>query len=124
MELRVKQYITLRDKKAALKKKHEEELKPYNEAMDMLEAFILTWLDKLSANNIATDVGTAYASQRVSATVADGSEFWKHVLSTQNFDLIDKRANAPACTAYVQEHGAPPPGINYNIMRTLNVRRA
>lgn len=124
MEERVRQYVTLRDKKRELKKKHEEELKPYTEAMDMLEAYILTWLDKLNVNNVKTDAGTAYVTERVSATVADGSSFWRHVLSTEDFDLIDKRANGPACTKFVEEHGTPPPGINYSVMRELGVRRA
>ena len=71
MEKRVKQFIALRDKKKEIKKKHEDELKPYQEAMDALEGYIMTWLHSLNANNIATDAGTAYMSTRVSATVAD-----------------------------------------------------
>lgn len=124
MDLRVKQFVALRDKKKAIKKKHEEELKPYEEAMDALETFIMSQLQAMNANNIATDAGTAYLSTRVSATVGDAEAFWNEVLSSKNFDLIDKRANAPAVTAYVEKHGHAPAGINYSTMLTLGVRRS
>jgi hypothetical protein len=50
-------------------------------------------------------------------------EFWEYVLSNGLFDLVDKRANAPAVTEHIQKHGTPPPGINYSTMITLGVRR-
>jgi len=124
MDLRVQQYIALRDKKKELKKKHEDELRPYNDAMDALEQAIMTQLQAMNAENIKTDKGTAYLTTRVSATVADAEAFWNHVVSTQDWSLIDKRANAPAVTAYVEKHGHAPPGLNYNTMLELGVRRA
>lgn len=121
--LRVKQFVQLRDKIKEIKKRHEEELKPYNEGKDALEAYVLQWLQALNLEHAATEAGTAYLSTRVSATVKDMSEFWGYVLTNQLFDLIDKRANAPAVTEHIKQHGAPPPGVNYSTLLTLGVRR-
>lgn len=124
MDLRVKQFIALRDKKKEIKKKHEEELKPYEEAMDALEAAIMSQLQAMNAQNIKTDAGTAYLTTKVSATVGDGEAFWAYVRDNNDWDLIDKRANAPACTVYVEKHGHAPPGINYSTMLALGIRRS
>ena len=93
------------------------------QAMDQLEGFIMAWLQAMNANNIATDAGTAYLSTRSSATVSDGEAFLNHVKTHNLWDLMDKRANAPAVAAYVEQHQAAPPGINFRTMVTLGVRK-
>jgi hypothetical protein len=121
---RVEQYVKLRDKIKEVKARHEEELKPYNEAKEALEVYVLQWLQALNLEHAATAAGTAYLSTRVSATVKDMSAFWDFVRTNQLFDLVDKRANAPAVTEYIQKNGAPPPGVNYTTMLSLGVRRS
>jgi len=120
---RVTQFIQLRDKIKAIKDKHKEELKPYEEGKEALEAYIMQWLQALKLEHAATEAGTAYLSTKVSATVKDMAEFWKYVQTNGLFDLVDKRANAPAVTAHIKQHGAPPPGVNYSTMLSLGVRR-
>lgn len=121
---RTEQFIQLRDKIKAIKDRHKEELKPYNEAQEALEAYIIQWLQALKLEHAATEAGTAYLTTKVSATVKDMSEFWGYILANQAWDLMDKRANAPAITAHIEKHGAPPPGVNYSTMLDLGVRRS
>lgn len=124
MNLRVSQFVELRDKIKAIKERHEAELVPYQAAKEKLEALMLGYLQSVKTNNMATDSGTAYVSTRVSATIKDGEAFWKFVKEHELFDLMDKRANAPAITDYITTHGQPPPGVNYSTMLVLGVRRA
>lgn len=121
--LRVTQFIQLRDKIKEIEKRHEEELKPYKEGKDALEAYIMQWLQALKLEHAATEAGTAYLFTRVSATVKDMSEFWAYVQTNGLFDLIDKRANKTAVTEFVKQNGQPPPGVNYTTMLDLGVRR-
>jgi hypothetical protein len=121
--LRITQFIQLRDKIKEIKQRQKDELKPFEEGKDMLEAYIIQHLQAMKMEHAATEAGTAYLSSRVSATVKDMGEFWEYVLSNGLFDLVDKRANAPAVTEHIQKHGTPPPGINYSTMITLGVRR-
>jgi len=124
MGKRIKQCIELRDKIKAIKKKHTEELKPYIEVQDQLEGMLLSWLNSMNSKNVATEHGTAYITTRNSATVADMEAFWAFVQEKQAYDLIDKRANAPAVAEFVEANGTAPPGVNFRMMQDVNVRRA
>lgn len=124
MGKRVKQTIDLRDKIKAIQKRHKEELKPYLEVMEQLEMLILSWLNATNSKNVATDHGTAYITTRNSATVADMEVFWQFVQDKGLYDLIDKRANAPAVAEFIEANGQAPPGVNFRQMQDVNVRRS
>jgi hypothetical protein len=38
--------------------------------------------------------------------------------------MLDKKPNVTAITEYVNTHGVPPPGVNYNTRVDVNVRRS
>jgi hypothetical protein len=124
MGKRIKQRIELRDKIKAIKKRQTEELKPYLEVEDQLDALLLGWLNAMNSKNVATEHGTAYVTTRHSATVADMEVFWKFVQEKGLFELIDKRANAPAVAEFVEANGDAPPGVNFRTLQEVNVRRS
>lgn len=121
---RVEQFVKLRDKLRELEDRHKAERKPYDEAMEQLRLIILGHLDAAGVDSItAKGVGTAYRTVRKSATIADGDAFRRHVIGSQEFDLCDWRANANAVEAFINQHGAPPPGVNYSTLAQVGVRR-
>lgn len=123
MELRTSQYIKLRDQIKAIEERHKEELKKPKEVLAKLEAVLATGLKSANAQNISTSAGTVYFSTRVSAKIKDGDAFWNFVVTNEAYELIDKRANAPAITDYLKENSALPPGIDYSTMQVVGVRR-
>lgn len=124
MGKRVKQAIDLRDKIKAIQKRQKEELKPYLEVQEQLEMLILSWLNATNSKNVATEHGTAYITTRNSATVGDMEAFWNFVKEKGLFDLVDKRANAPAVAEFIEANGHAPPGVNFRQMQDVNVRRS
>lgn len=121
---RVKQYIKLRDVMREKNKKHEEEMKPYEEALMQLNDVLLQHLTAQNAESLRTEHGTIYKSRRFSASIKDAEAFWDYVVSNQAWELVDKRANANACADHTTKTGTPPPGLNFSSIYTAGVRRA
>jgi hypothetical protein len=125
MEKYIAKYLALRDKVSEMKKRHKEELAPFNEAQDMLEAMFLKHLIAVGTDSAATKgVGTVYRTTKRSATIQDATEFRKYVLENNAWDLVDLKANAPAVAAFIEEQAAPPPGVNFTQTTEVGVRRA
>lgn len=124
IEKRVKQYVAVRDAIKAMKDKHEKELEPMVDIQNVLTGVIQQCLEAVGAESIKTSEGTAYTTTRYTASLADPATFMQFVRDTQNFDLLDRKANAPACRDYVGEHGTLPPGVNLSSISTIGVRRA
>lgn len=123
VEKRVGQYVKLRDLKAEMKAKHEEELKPVNETMGMIEEELKSALNAVNATNMKTDKGTVSLSIKATASAADINAFWTWVITQGAFDMLDKKPNVTAITEYVKQNGVPPPGVNYTTYQGVGVRR-
>ena len=124
IETRVEQYVKIRDIIRDLEKKHEETIKPYKDSLEALGSVLLDHLTTTGLESARTASGTVYRTERVSASIQDVSAFWGHVVGTESWDLIDKRANKTAVSDYVSVNGTPPPGVNYNVSHVVGVRRA
>lgn len=124
IEKRCAQYIALRDKIKLIQDRHKAELKPYTNAMVLLEGVFTQVLDSVNAENIKTDAGTIYKSIQASATVANMDEFRRHVIGAQDWDLVDWKVNKTAVRTWLDAGAALPPGVNYSTHVKINVRRA
>lgn len=123
VEKRVGQFVQLRDLKAELKAKHESEMKPINDTMEMIKDELKQALASVNAQNMKTDAGTVSLTSKISASAADINAFWTWVITQGAFDMLDKKPNVTAITEYVKQHGVPPPGVNYNVFVDVGVRR-
>jgi hypothetical protein len=116
-------YVTLRDKKEALKKKQAEEMAPLSERMTKLEAWLQNHLNKQNLKTLRGEAGTAFIKEVTSATVEDGEAFFEFVKSTEKWELIDRRCSKSVVDAYFQTFGTLPPGIKYTREEVCQVRR-
>ena len=123
VEKRVGQFVKLRDMKAELAEKHKTEMQPINETMEMLKEELKIALNAANAENMKTSAGTVSLSRKVSASASDINAFWTWVITQGAFDMLDKKPNVTAITEYVQQHGVPPPGVNYSVFQDVGVRR-
>lgn len=123
VDQRVGQYIQVRDALKALEEEYEKKKQPLVEVQNLLNGWLMDFLDKAGADSIKTAAGTCYLSTRYTASLADPDAFMKHVIENNRFELLDRRANATAVKDYVKEHGQLPPGANLSAMKTLGVRR-
>lgn len=123
-ETLVEQYVRLRDTLKKADEDHKEKTKAARDYRDKLEAKLLAKLNDAGGESVKTREGTVYRTTRRNATVADGDTFRKFIIEQEAFDLVDWRANAPAIADFIEEEGAPPPGVNFSTAYTVGVRRA
>jgi hypothetical protein len=118
-------YIKLRDKKAQLKSEFQDAVAPVQEKMDKLEAKFLEIMNTTGVDSLKTEHGTAYSSTRSSASVADKDVFFTFVKENNEWPLMEVRASSTAVKQFAEANeGELPPGINYNVERTINIRRS
>lgn len=123
VEKRIGQFVMLRDMKAALEEKHKGELKPITDTMEMIKDELKTAMLAVNVDNMKTSNGTASLKQKVSASASDINMFWTWIVTQGAFDMLDKKPNVTAITEYVKVNGVAPPGVNYNVLLDVGVRR-
>lgn len=123
IELRVGQYVNLRDRIADIKERHKKELEPFNEAMEMLNDLFMREMKRLNVSSLKASTGTVSVTLKDSASAADPSALWTHIVATGEWELLDKKPNLTAVREYIEKHGVPPPGVNYSSILRAGVRR-
>lgn len=135
VEGRVAQYVKLRDMIRKMEEDHKQKITPFKDTLEQLGSWLLAQLDQQKVESARTNAGTVYRSIKRSASIADENAFWTYVITSGNFDLLDKRANITAVADFIAEQTqkaktdpnvqvGPPPGINYQERFTVGVRRA
>lgn len=119
----VSDYVAVRDKIREKEAAHKEELKPLKAVLDKISGHLTKWLGDTKSESIRTEAGTCYLTTRWSASLADADAFLKFVRETNNFDLLDRKANATAVRDYVEEHHCLPPGVNLSSIQQVGVKR-
>jgi hypothetical protein len=117
-------YIALRDKKEAIQKQQKAVVKQYDDALEMIENYLMGHLRGQKLTSTSCDAGVAFIKHKRSATIGDAQVFREFVISNQNFDLADFRAKPEAVEDYAKEHeGQTPPGVNYRSYDAVQVNR-
>lgn len=117
-------YIAMRDRIKAREDVHKKELQPAKKMLEALGNRLLDELNKAGGNGIQADTGTAYRTERTTASISDGQAFRDYVIANELWDVLDWKANGTAVKDHINEFGAPPPGVNLNTVFTVGVRRA
>lgn len=116
-------YVLCRDWIRIQNEKHKERLAEKQAVMSKIEGELQTFLDKNGLTSVATKSGTFYTSTRYSATISDKQEFKRHVIGTENWDLIDWKANVQAARDFEKEEKTPIPGVTITAIAKIGVRR-
>lgn len=119
----VEKYIALRDKRDTIMREAKEKCAKINEHLEKIEGKVMGLMDQLGVNSVSTDDGTAYVAERTSVTVGDWDCFLDQVKKEGLWHMLERRANKSAVDEYKNENNDLPAGVNYRVMRTLNVRR-
>lgn len=123
VDQRIGEYIETRDAIAKAKAEFEASIAPLVDLQNKLTGWLQRFMDTNGADSIKSKKGTAYTSTKYTASLADPKAFMDYVISTQDFDLLDRKANVTAVKDHVKEKGALPPGCNLSAIETIGVRR-
>jgi hypothetical protein len=122
LEMKVGQYVRIRDAKAAMKKEFDKSTERLTLAMEKLEGELLGALQASEATSVKTKAGTAYISTQSTATVQDRDEFTAWCEAKGHMGAMDIRANKKAIRELLDE-GVEVPGVSYSERLTIGVRR-
>lgn len=116
-------YVELRDRIAAIQAEQIEKTKPLQAAKERLDGILLKHLQDQGAQNIKTASGTIYQRVAASAPIKDKKAFREFVVTNQQFDMLDWKANKVAVRTYMEENQTDVPGVNFTATLTIGVRR-
>ena len=122
LEAFIEKYRRVRDAKAALKARHEEELRPFNEALANAEARMLQHLDEQHVESARTAAGTVYKRTERSASVADWDKVLEHVREHEAWHLLNRSVSKTAAWTAAEE-GDPVPGVELSSYVTVGIRK-
>lgn len=117
-------FIKLRDQRDELKRKHKDELKPFNEKLDSLGNWLLGELNKQESDSVSVKgVGTAFTSVRTSSKVQDWDETLPFILENDLTHMLERRVSKTALEEYIEANGETIPGVSISREVIINVRR-
>ena len=120
----VAKYIEMRDKKYELKHQYEFKAAQLDEMLGKIESKLLQVFDSAGMDSVKTEFGTAYATTRSTASVADKETFMNFIKENEEWSLMEVRAAKLAIEQYKTANGDLPPGINFREERVVNIRRS
>lgn len=122
-DVMVAKFIALRDKVATMKKKHTDELAPYNVAMATLEAMLIDVLNRNGVESMRAPAGTFYTTTRTSAKVENFTDVLQYIKDNDAWELLESRVAKSAVEAIIADTGSNIPGVVVSRELVLNVRR-
>lgn len=128
LEKAIEVAIAIRDKRASIKKKHdeafEEEDRPFRDKYFELQNWIADRLNAVGSNSVATDAGTAFFKRNTRAKLIDWGALADHIRQTGEIDLLEHRVSKSSVEQYIKDtDGEAPPGVAWEVERVLNLRK-
>ena len=119
----IQNYIKVRDKKAEVTKRHVAEIKPYDEALGIIETKLLMALNASNLESLKGEHGTAFKVVRSSVKIDDWNVALDFVLENDLQHMIERRLSKKAVAEFVEAQGANLPGTHINNELTVQIRR-
>jgi hypothetical protein len=123
VEARVSQYVKLRDIIKEKDDAHKAAMAPYREALEGLNNLLLDHLNTIGGDSVTTAAGTCYRNLKETASLEDADIFMRHVIGTEQWDLLERKVNLTAARAFAAENGSLPPGVKISSMQVVGIRR-
>lgn len=121
----VKAYIKMRDAKAELKRRFEEEEKKIEEQMDTVERHLLEVCKAAGADSIKTAEGTIIRKVQSRYWTSDWESMHKFVISNNAPELLERRISQTTMKEFLQNNPDKlPPGLNADSQYKITIRRS
>ena len=120
----LKLFIALRDRRAQRKAAFDVDDADDKAKQEKIEVeFLRRFQDRGIDNVSARDIGTAYRTTRVSASVADWDAVLDHIRENDAWEMLERRVNKTAVEQFKAVNDDLPPGVNWSETQVVNFRR-
>lgn len=118
----IEAFVTLRDQKEALAKRHKEEMAPINENMTKCQAWLHQRLLADNLQNFSSPLAVAFFKEHTEVKVQDWNAVLGHIQETNTWDLLERRISKTAYVDY-KAAGQDIPGVTYTTEKVVHVQR-
>ena len=119
----IKQYMKLRDKRAALEASVKTEVDKIKGDMTKLEAWLKAKADADGVTSFKTEHGTAFLTTTDFANVENWDEVLRFIREQDAYDMLERRVSKTAVRGYIDANKEVPPGITYGTKLDINIRK-
>jgi hypothetical protein len=98
-------------------------IKPFSDALTVIEQQILVELDKQGLKNSKSEHGTAYKSETMSVKVDDREKYLQFV-QAGNWKFLDARVLKEPVAEWIEAKKTPPPGVSVGYNIKCNIRKS
>lgn len=123
-DVAAERYLSVRQAIDRLEKQHKQEKAVLMEKLVALENWFTAKAQEDGLESVKTPQGTAYWSTHHTATVASREDFFAYCKANDTWDMVEARASKTGVKSFIEEHGEPPPGVNFSSTRVFNFRKA
>lgn len=117
-------FILIRDEIKRREEAFEESLAGLKAKKKQVEGIIRQILESNGQESARSKHGTAYLSERTTASLSDPDAFMQFVTENKLFDLMERRAASVPVQDYARAHGHLPPGCNLSTIQIVGVRKS
>lgn len=122
--LLAEQYISLRDKRDALRREYESKEAVIDSEMDLVRSRLLALCNDTNASSIKTANGTIIRSTTTKYWTNDWDALNKVILTFEAPYLLEKRIHQSAMRDFLEMHpDVRPAGLNIDSKYTITVRK-
>lgn len=121
----VQAYLKTRDEIKEKEAAHKEEINKLKEVQQRREDYLHLQLVEQKLKNVKTEFGTIYKTRKESVTVKDWESFLSWVKENDKYEFLNAAANKTAVLDAMgdEREQAPPPGVGYSSVATVNIRK-
>lgn len=117
-------YLKIRDKRAELKAKYDEEEAVLSKQLDKVKAALLDYCKTHDVESVRTSAGIFYRTVKTRYWTNDWESFHRFVLKVEEPGLLEKRINQSAMKTFLEENPEyVPPGLNTDSEYVISVRK-
>ena len=121
----IKTFVTCRNELTEKRRAFEAEEKADKFYMEQIQAWLLEKSRELGVDSFASrEHGTAFKSQKDKYQVSDWNAYLDWMKKTDNLHCVEKRCAKLAVKEIHNETGEVPPGLDYIVEITMDVRKA
>lgn len=121
----VKAFIKMRDARAALTKKYEEDDKAIKDQMVMIEHMLMDACKKAGADSIRTGAGTVIRNVKTSYWTSDWESMHNFIKENQALELLERHIAQRAMKDWLEANpDKMPKGLNTESKYTVTIRRS
>lgn len=120
----IRKHQELKRTKADMDETYRSQVAPYVEGMEVIENMLQAMMLEQGVKNFPTEAGTAYQSTTMHVKLDDRDKIVGFVKDTGKFDIFTNAISKEFVTGYIEENGAPPPGVGLTMISKVNVRKA